>query len=67
MDKLLIDARTLEDIGSKFQQLEELLDVLQNEAQVTMRTCVICDIGLDIARRTAMEIDSLVRSGVRHA
>ncbi|CAG9251359.1 hypothetical protein BDI4_300048 [Burkholderia diffusa] len=40
MAKFLIDGQALEYLGSKLQQLEELFNVIQSEAQITMRACV---------------------------
>lgn len=67
MAKFLIDGQALEDLGSKLQQLEELFNVIQNEAQITMRACVMCDIGRDIARRAALEIEGHLRTEAGHA
>ncbi|KWE27999.1 hypothetical protein WL74_09695 [Burkholderia cepacia] len=57
--KFLIDGQALEDLGGKLQQLEELFNVIQSEAQITMRACVMCDIGRDVAQRTAIELGEL--------
>ncbi|VWD62906.1 hypothetical protein BLA50215_07620 [Burkholderia lata] len=57
--KFLIDGQALEALGDKLQQLEELFNVIQSEAQITMRACVMCDIGRDVAQRTAIELSEL--------
>ncbi|AIP62727.1 MULTISPECIES: hypothetical protein [Burkholderia] len=70
MDKLLIDDQALEDLGGKLRQLEELFNVIQGEEKVSMRACVMCDIGREVAQRTAIELRELcavAREEVRHA
>ncbi|KVQ01855.1 hypothetical protein WJ96_33220 [Burkholderia ubonensis] len=59
MDKYLIDGQALEDLGGKLRQLEELFNVIESEEQITMRACVMCDIGRDVVQRAAIELGEL--------
>ncbi|MCS3390246.1 hypothetical protein NX868_13385 [Burkholderia thailandensis] len=59
MAKFLLDGQALDDLANKLQQLQELFGVIQSENSITMRACVMCDIGNDIAERAAIELGEL--------
>ncbi|AYX27440.1 hypothetical protein EGY16_04110 [Burkholderia pseudomallei] len=59
MAKFLLDGQALDDLAGKLQQLQELFGVVQSENSITMRACVMCDIGSDIAERAAIELGEL--------
>ncbi|KGV06410.1 hypothetical protein [Burkholderia pseudomallei] len=59
MAKFLLDGQALDDLANKLQQLQELFGVIQSANSITMRACVMCDIGSDIAERAAIELGEL--------
>ncbi|CAJ5782946.1 hypothetical protein [Burkholderia pseudomallei] len=59
MAKFLLDGQALDDLANKLQQLQELFGVIQSENSITMRACVKCDIGSDIAESAAIELGEL--------
>lgn len=62
MAKTAIDNQTIDILAGKLQQLEALFESIQEEVTGShLRACVLCDIGLDIAKHVGSNIAELRR------